>query len=509
MAFDSPDRTPMDEPPIQSTAHPAPAAATESPHPAVLVEDDLLDLDAEFDADEEAWMPTAAWLSGPRGLLLGLGLGVVVTLGASFALGSRKPAAQPAVAAAEQPAGAVGSPQTPAGAEQPVTIATAEVASVSRTIEASGTIEARELVPVQPTSTGLRVLQILADEGQVVRQGQPLATVDDSLLRTQLVQARAEALEAEAALAKLRAGSRPEEIAQAREAARQAAAGVERARADLALSRVRVDRNQSLANEGAISRDRLDEVLTRARSDEAALEQARARLAEAQQRYRQVASGNRREDITQAEARFLQARGRMRQIVEQLKNTRVLAPAPGVVVKRNVTVGDVTANNQPLFQIAAVGKLELHLKVPETQLRTIRPGQPVQAIIDATKRVVNGRVREIDPVVDPQSRQATVKVELAPAPDLRKGMFLRAAIGVSAGRGLAIPAKALLPQPDGTAIAYRLNPDNTVTARRIEVGKVMADGRVEVRSGIEPGQGVVVKGAPYLKDGDRVRVMPN
>jgi multidrug efflux pump subunit AcrA (membrane-fusion protein) len=88
-------------------------------------------------------------------------------------------------------------------------------------------------------------------------------------------------------------------------------------------------------------------------------------------------------------------------------------------------------------------------------------------------------------------------------------MFLRAAIGVSAGRGLAIPAKALLPQPDGTAIAYRLNPDNTVTARRIEVGKVMADGRVEVRSGIEPGQGVVVKGAPYLKDGDRVRVMPN
>jgi multidrug efflux pump subunit AcrA (membrane-fusion protein) len=77
------------------------------------------------------------------------------------------------------------------------------------------------------------------------------------------------------------------------------------------------------------------------------------------------------------------------------------------------------------------------------------------------------------------------------------------------GRGLAIPAKAVLPQPDGTAIAYRLNPDNTVSAQRVEVGKVLPDGRVEVRSGLQAGQGVVVKGGPYLKDGDRVRVMPN
>jgi hypothetical protein len=54
-----------------------------------------------------------------------------------------------------------------------------------------------------------------------------------------------------------------------------------------------------------------------------------------------------------------------------------------------------------------------------------------------------------------------------------------------------------------------LNPDNTVSAQRVEVGKVLPDGRVEVRSGLQAGQGVVVKGGPYLKDGDRVRVMPN
>lgn len=491
MALDLPDRTTTD--------------ASPAPMPPTPIDDEILDLDDEaLDPGDDLWLPGTAWLSGPRGLLVGLGAGVLVSLGVSFALGGRNPQAQPAVA--QQPATVPAPPAT--GSEQPVTIATAELAQVSRTIEASGTIEARELVPVQPPGTGLKVLQILADEGQVVQQGQTLAIVDDSLLRTQLGQARAQALEEEAALAKLRSGFRPEEIAQARESARQAAAGVDRARADLALSKLRVDRNQSLANEGAISRDRLDEVITRARGDEAALEQAQARFAETQQRYRQLATGNRREDITQAEARFLQARGRVRQIMEQLKNSRVLAPAPGVIVKRETTVGNVTANT-PLFQIAAVGKLELHLKVPETQLRGIQPGQPVQAIVDATRQVINGRVREIDPTIDPQSRLATVKVELQPSPGLRTGMFLRAAVGVSMGRGLAIPAKAVLPQPDGTAIAYRLNPDNTVSAQRVEVGKVLPDGRVEVRSGLQAGQGVVVKGGPYLKDGDRVRVMPN
>lgn len=494
MALDFPDRTTQDN-------------RSDAPAPAP-IEDEILDLDDDFDGAGELWFPGSAWLSGPRGLLVGLGIGVLVSLGVSFAMGGRNPNVQAQPAIAQQPAAAPpGSPG--AGNAQPVTIATVQAAQVSRTIEATGTIEARELVPVQPPGTGLKVLQILADEGQVVQQGQTLAIVDDSLLRTQLGQARAEALEQEAALAKLRSGSRPEEIAQARAAAQQAAAGIDRARADLALSRLRVQRNQSLAEEGAISRDRLDEVLTRARGDEALLEQAQSRFVEAQQRYRQVVTGNRREDITQAEARFLQARGRVRQIIEQLKNARVLAPAPGVIVKREATVGNVTAANQPLFQIAAVGKLELHLKVPETQLRGIRPGQPVQAIADATRQVMNGRVREIDPTIDPQSRLATVKVELQPSPGLRTGMFLRAAIGIATGRGLSIPSKAVLPQADGSAIAYRLNPDNTVVAQRVEVGKVLPNGQVEVRSGLTAGQGVVVKGAAYLKEGDRVQVIPN
>ncbi len=494
MALDFPDRTTQDnfsDPP--------------SPSP---IDDEILDLDDDFDVNGEVWLPGSAWLSGPRGLLVGLGIGVLASLGVSFAMGGRNPGAQAQPAIAQQPAAMPTSgPET--GNAQPVTIATVEASQVSRTIEATGTIEARELVPVQPPGTGLKVMQILADEGQSVQQGQTLAIVDDSLLRTQLGQARAQALEEEAALAKLRRGSRPEEIAQAQAAARQAAAGIDRAKADLALSRLRAQRNQSLADEGAISRDRLDEVITRARGDEAALEQAQSRFVEAQQRYRQVATGNRPEDITQAEARFLQARGRVRQIIEQLKNTRILAPAPGTIVKRDATVGNVTAVNQPLFQIAAVGKLELYLKVPETQLRGIRPGQPVQAIADATRQVVNGRVREIDPTIDPQSRLATVKVELQPSPGLRTGMFLRAVVGIAMGRGLSIPAKAVLPQADGSAIAYRLNPDSTVVAQRIEVGKVLPDGRVEVRSGLTAGQGVVVKGAAYLKEGDRVQVMPN
>jgi RND family efflux transporter MFP subunit len=115
-------------------------------------------------------------------------------------------------------------------------------------------------------------------------------------------------------------------------------------------------------------------------------------------------------------------------------------------------------------------------------------------------------VREIDPVVDEQSRQATVKVDMPATESLKPGMFLRAAITTSSASGLTIPAKAVLPQADGSAIAYRLQGNGTVKAQPVQVGEIMPGERVEIKSGLSPGDRIVVKGAAYLKDGDKVEV---
>ncbi|WP_446375382.1 efflux RND transporter periplasmic adaptor subunit [Coleofasciculus sp. D1-CHI-01] len=438
------------------------------------------------------------WLSGGKGLFLGIGIGVLLALGATRLVSSQQadaPTTEPPVATSSAPS-------------QSVTVAPVTSESVSRRLDATGSVAAFEMNPVMSQATGLQIQQVLVEEGQVVKAGQLLARLDDSVLQAQLSQAQASVAQAEARLAELRAGSRSEEIARAKEAVRSAESAVAAAESDLELARTRVDRNKMLQAEGAIARDRLDEVYNQERSSRSQLEQAQARLREANQQLAQLQAGPRREVITQAEAQLAQAQAQVQSTIAQLNNTRILAPVSGKIAERNARVGDVTSPSQTLFKIIENGRLELIVNVPETQLPQIKPGQSATITSDADSSLqLSGKVREIDPMIDEASRQAQVKIDLPASAALKPGMFLRASITTSAAQGLTLPAKAILPQSDGSAIAYIVQPDNTVKAQSVEVGEPLSDNRVEIKSGLSVGDGVVVKGAAYLKDGDNVNVV--
>jgi len=140
-------------------------------------------------------------------------------------------------------------------------------------------------------------------------------------------------------------------------------------------------------------------------------------------------------------------------------------------------------------------------------LPLVRPGAPVRVTSDADDRIdVQGRVREILPTINPDTRQATVVVDLPSDEILRPGMFLTGEIVTNTVEGLTIPSAAVIPQADGTAQVFRLNADDTVTATRIELGEVLDSSQVEVLNGLEPGDRIVVSGAGFLSDGDLVRV---
>ncbi|MFP4100081.1 efflux RND transporter periplasmic adaptor subunit [Coleofasciculus sp.] len=438
------------------------------------------------------------WLSGGKGLFLGIGIGVLLALGATRLVSSQQsdaPTAEPPVATSSAPS-------------QSVTVAQVTSESVNRSLDATGSVAAFEMSPVMSQATGLQIQQVLVEQGQVVKAGQLLARLDDSVLQAQLSQAQASVAQAEARLAELRAGSRNEEIARAKEAVRSAESAVEAAESDLELARTRVDRNKILQAEGAIARDRLDEVYNQERSTRSQLEQAQARLREANQQLAQLQAGPRREVITQAEAQLAQAQAQVQSTMAQLNNTRIVAPVSGKIAERNARVGDVTSGSQTLFKIIENGRLELIAKVPETQLAQIQPGQSVTITSDADSSLqLSGKVREIDPMIDEASRQAQVKIDLPTSATLKPGMFLRASITTSAAPGLTLPAKAILPQSDGSAIAYIVQPDNTVKAQPVEVGELLGNNRVEIKSGLSGSDGVVVKGAAYLKDGDKVNVV--
>jgi HlyD family secretion protein len=518
--------------------------------------------------------PSPNHFGGWRNLLLGLGIGFTVAL-VGARLSPQKPEAPPAK-------------PTTAAVAQTVTVASVESNSIDRTLEATGTVYANDMLPVMPKATGLQIVEVLVDEGDYVEAGQVLAVLDNSVLQTQIDRAQSQVTSANSTVAQAEAGvaqaqSTREEmaadiaqaqagvlqaqaertaaeagIAQARAGVEQAQASLERAQASLAQAQREFDRYRNLAAEGAISQQELDfrqtdvstaqEDVQVAEANLAAaytqVSNAQAQVANAQagidHAYAQVENAKSRElnayanvesaqakldsqvaNIRASEANVDRAlagvesdRASVAQMETQLEQTVVRAPQGGIIAQRMAQVGEVTSNSGKLFEMIRDALLELHVQVPETQLPQVKPGDAVRITSDADGGIrLRGTVREIAPTIDPQTRMATVKADLPDDESLRPGMFLRAAITTNSVSGLTIPASAVLPQPDGGAIVYKLAADHTVTAQPVEVGAVMgkstedlANTRVEVKSGLVLGDRIVVKGAGYLKDGDQVKI---
>jgi len=391
-------------------------------------------------------------------LVVGTGLGVAI------AFGGMRFFSRPTTAPSQTPQ------QTEAPPSMSVTVEPVRSTQVARSLNVTGTVAARDLIAVLPQTNGLQIRQILVREGESVREGQAMATLDDAVIRAQIDQARANIESTQAVV-----GQRQAALAQAR--------------ASLAEAERNLQRYEQLASNGAISRQELD-----ARATTTATAREAVRVAQA--------------NISSAEADVRSSRASLQQLETQLGQTVVRAPASGLVAEAIAKIGDVVSGSQPLFSIIQNNALELAAQVPAIQLPQVEVGAPARVTSDADSRVqLQGRVREIAPLVDTQSRQATVRINLPTTSLLRPGMFARAAITSATVPGITVPAKAVVPQPDGSGIVFVLAGEDTVQARSVELGEVLNDGNIEISSGLNPGDRVVSVGAGYLKDGDRVRVV--
>ena len=450
-----------------------------------------------FSSSEKTLLQGKSKFSEAKGLVIGIGIGLVVVLLGSKLFSNRSTAPQPI-------AQDVSTEVVPTQ-KRAVTVATVMADSLDKKLEASGTVAALELIPVTSQAIGLQISEILVDEGSTVSQGQLLARLSNGTVQAEYAQAQAAVVAAQARLADLRAGSTPEELAQAKQRVKRAEAVLEQAESDLDLTSKRVERNSNLETQGAISRDRLDEIINQERTARATVAQAEASLQEANQALKQLQAGARPEVVAQAQAELAQARGSLQFATVQLNNTQIVAPVGGVISERDARVGDITANDRTLFSIIEDDNLELELQVSETDLNRIRLGQKV-TIKDNLGNTIIDQVRKIDPVVDSNSRLATVKVNLPQATSLQPGMFLEAAIATSQVSGVTVPIKALLPQNNDRATIFVLQDGDRVESRVVSMGDIVAGNRVEITKGLQSGEQIIVKGAAYLKDGDYVAV---
>lgn len=211
----------------------------------------------------------------------------------------------------------------------------------------------------------------------------------------------------------------------------------------------------------------------------------------------------RQAEAAQSAARLAAAQARRDEAVARLAQTRILAPADGVVLKRGILPGTVVGMGQEAFRILRDGRLELDARVPELELALVRPGQRVRITHGGTQ--TTGTVRALAPVVAGDTRLGVVHVALPPESTLQPGMFARAEILPDPRPAPIVPASAIVFRDGRAAVFVVPAGSDRVEARLIETG--VRDGEnVEVRGGLREGERVVATGAGFLTDGDHVRL---
>lgn len=275
-------------------------------------------------------------------------------------------------------------------------------------VTASGTLEARNITV--GSKVGGRVTKVLVAEGDRVQKDQLLVTFDEAELYATLLQARGRLAQAQAALAKMERGSRPEEIAQARstEASRQhavaeAQSAAERAKADAANAETEFKRYQRLAQEGVVSREQRDAAenrykmaLAAAQSAEHAVTVAKSEANAAGAAQKLVERGFRSEDIAAARAEAQTAEGELKLAEARYAEREVRSPANAVVEVMDLRPGDLVPANSPVAKLLEADQLYVIVYVPQSQLGKVAVGQAVDVTVDAyPKEVFKATVEQI------------------------------------------------------------------------------------------------------------------
>jgi len=407
----------------------------------------------------------------------------------------------------------------------PVEVASAEVGTVVRTVEVSGTVTSARMAEVFPQISG-RVARVHVQDGARVGAGQVLVELDARDQRAELAQAAAAMAAAEARLAQLEAGLRPQErqvvfnsFTQAQNQVKAAETQVTVAQASLRVAEDNLRRHEQLLRDGAVAQAQVDQARLQAeharaqmQAAQTQLEIARTALDTARQQWTMTEAGARAEEVRAARAQVSQSRAFTALARQRVANMVIRAPFAGRVSGINTSVGDFLVSGDFAGRgnhVALVyddQAMEAEVQIGERDLTLIKIGQRATLRLeDAAGQAVAASVRTVAPAADPTSRSARVRLRLRANADVaRPGTFARGEIVVEERAGvLLIPKTAIV---GGERLTVRVVANESVQVRPVTVGTEQGS-RIEVRSGIVAGERVVVLGPEDLTSGARVRVV--
>lgn len=332
--------------------------------------------------------------------------------------------------------------------------------------EATGAVHARSTAALSAKIVA-QIQEVTVNPGDRVRAGQTLITLDARDLEAGVRRAEAARAEAQNAV--------PE--------ADHAIAG---ARAQLDLAQATFRRIDDLATKKSVSPHELDEATARLKAAQSAHEAARSRRAQLDSRLAQVDQEIRSASIARDYA-------------------RITAPFDGIVTSKIAEPGMMAAPGASLVTIERDSGYRFETGVEESRLGGIRTGQSVPVTIDALDRTLTARVSEIVPSVDAASRTYTVKLDMPPTPNLRSGVFGRAAFPLAVRPVLAIPVEAIVER--GQLQQVFVVENGHVRLRMVTTAR-RRDQTVEILSGLAAGEKLISPIPAGLADGARVEVRP-
>jgi multidrug efflux system membrane fusion protein len=365
--------------------------------------------------------------------------------------------------------------RTAAPAPVPVVVADVVQRTVPLQVTAIGNVQAYTTVAVKSQVAG-EIAQAHFTEGQDVKRGDLLFTIDQRPFAIALRQA-------EAAL-----GQRRAEVAQAE-------ANLARDLAQRDMARVQEQRYRDLLDKELIAREQYDQVRTSfsaleatVRADHAAVENTRAAVAAAQAA---VDAAKLQHDYTQIRAPM---DGRTGNLLVQRGN----------VVKGN--------DDNPLVVIAQIRPIYVSFAVPEQHLGTITRYRAagalvVQARVPERPTPVAGQLTFINNTVDPATGTVQLKATFANAEGaLWPGQFVHAVLTLSSQPAVLVPSQAVQPGQQGTFV-FVVQEDLRVEARPVRVGRRLERETI-IEEGLAAGERVVTDGQLRLVPGAKVEIKP-
>ena len=319
--------------------------------------------------------------------------------------------------------------QAPADKPVEVIVQAASTKSLTTTIEALGTLRAKESITLTPNATK-KVTRINFEDGERVQKGQVLVEMTS----------------------------------------REESALLEEARFNAEEAKKQLVRVQALAKRGAASQSLLD----------------------------------------QLDREFKAAQARYNATESRLKDLVLLAPFPGVVGLREVSVGALVSPGDPITTLNDDSKMKLDFTVPGVYLRSLSVGLPIVAKSrDLDNKLFQGEVVSIDNKIDEVTRSIRVRALLDNKDyELKQGMLMLVDLKAAERDALVISESALVPMGSNNFV-FVLKEDGaglSVERRQINIGERLT-GSVEVLSGLSVGDKVVTHGLQKIRSGQKVKVL--